>query len=190
MAGGASNLLAGRPGSTGKVVAPRSAETKKGERAMKMEMSLRNGFGALALGAVLLGGCAAPPPAAAPVAGTDPSTGTITFSGTAVAAGIGFQWGGGVLTYRGANYPFSVSGISVADVGIARVTGSGRVSNLRNLADFNGTFVAATAGATIGGGASAAVLRNQNGVTIDGISTSQGARLTFAAAGVTLTLNR
>jgi hypothetical protein len=33
------------------------------------------------------------------------------------------------------------------------------------------------------------VLRNQNGVTIDGIASSQGARLTLAPSGVNITLS-
>ena len=69
-----------------------------------------------------------------------------TFSGGAAAPGIGFQWGSGVLTYGGVDYPFRVSGISIIDVGLARVTGSGRVSGLRSLSDFNGNYVAVNAG--------------------------------------------
>src|SRR4051812_37148714 len=83
-------------------------------------------IGALALGGTMLTGCAsqpAPPPQ--PVAGT--TTGTITFTGGAVALGIGYQWGSGILTYGGANYPFKVRGLSVIDVGASRVTGTGRV---------------------------------------------------------------
>ena len=80
---------------------------------------------ALALGGTMLTGCAsqpAPPPQS--VAGT--TTGTITFTGGAVALGIGYQWGSGVLTYGGVDYPFKVSGLSVIDVGASRVTGTGR----------------------------------------------------------------
>jgi hypothetical protein len=60
---------------------------------------------------------------------------------------------------------------------------------LRKLSDFNGNYVAATAGVTVAGGGSVTALRNQNGVTIEGISTSQGARLTLAPSGVNITLN-
>jgi hypothetical protein len=101
----------------------------------------------------------------------------------AVAAGIGFQWGSGTLTYRGAQYPFSVRG-----VGVSRISATGTVRNLRNLADFSGNYVSATAGATVAGGAAVSALRNQNGVVIEGISTSQGARLTAAPGGVNITL--
>ena len=56
------------------------------------------------------------------------------------------------------------------------------------MADFSGNYVSATAGATVAGGASASILRNQNGVTIEGISTSQGLRLTLAPGGLNITL--
>ena len=61
-----------------------------------------------------------------------------------------------------------------------------QLRNLRNVADFTGNYVSATAGATVAGGAAVSALRNQNGVVIEGISTSQGVRLTAAPGGSTL----
>ncbi len=127
-------------------------------------------------------------PASPPGMQQDATTGTITFTGGAVALGVGFQWGNGVLTYHGQQYPFRVQGLSAIDVGAARVSATGTVTNLRNLADFNGNYVSASAGATLAGGAGAAALRNQNGVNIVGISTTQGVRLTLAPSGVNITL--
>ncbi len=115
--------------------------------------------------------------------------GTVTFSGGAVAIGIGFQWGNGTLTYQGRQYPFKVDGLSVVDVGVTRMTGTGTVRNLRNVADFSGNYVSLSAGATLAGGGSVTTLRNQNGVVIDGITTSQGVRLTLAPGGVNVTLS-
>ena len=160
---------------------------------MSRPKSLRKpAFGMAMLAAAAMAACAqqqaaAPMPAA--MAEQGPTEGTVTFTGGAVALGVGFQWGSGVLTYRGMQYPFRVSGLSVVDVGAARVSGSGTVRNLRNIADFSGNYVSASAGATLAGGASASILRNQNGVTIEGISTSQGARLTLAPGGVNITLS-
>ena len=42
-----------------------------------------------------------------------------------VAAGIGFSWGGGTLTYRGKRYPVSVDGLTVGSVGYSKATASG-----------------------------------------------------------------
>ncbi len=145
------------------------------------------------LGAIValasLAGCATPPapPTPQPVAG-DPTEGSVSFSGGAVAAGIGFQWGSGVLTFRGQTYPFRVRGLSVVDVGITRTSAAGRVRNLRRVEDFNGNYVAAAVGATVAGGVGAATMQNQNGVVIENVTTSQGARLTLAPAGVNIQL--
>lgn len=138
----------------------------------------------------LLWGCASQPPAAPPVAAANPgiTEGTVTFTGGAVAAGIGFQWGSGTLTYQGRQYPFKLSGLSVVDVGVTRMTGTGTVRNLRNPADFSGNYISLAAGATVAGGGSVTTLRNQNGVVIDGITTSQGARLTLAPGGVNISV--
>ena len=143
-----------------------------------------------ALGLAALTSCASPPPAPPPSASSGPTEGTITFSGGAVAIGIGFQWGSGTLSYRGQQYPFKMDGLSVVDVGASRVTGSGTVKNLRNIADFSGNYVSIAAGATIAGGGSAIGMRNQNGVVIDGVTTAQGVRLTLAPGGVNITLSR
>ena len=124
----------------------------------------------------------------AAVAENEPS-GTVEFTGGAVALGIGFTWGNGTLTYEGETYPFSVSGLTVADVGASSITASGNVYNLNRLEDFNGNYAEAGAGVTIAGGGSIATMRNQNGVVIDLTSTSQGLRVTLGAGGVDISLD-
>ena len=77
---------------------------------------------------------------------------TLTLSEGSVAAGIGFSWGNGVLTYKGKTYPVRVEGLSVGELGVARATAKGEVSHLAKLADFPGNYAAVGAGATAGGG--------------------------------------
>jgi len=141
------------------------------------------------LGICALASCASPPPPPPATAGLGSTEGTVTFTGGAVAIGVGFQWGNGTLTYQGRQYPFSLSGLSVVDVGVTGITGSGNVHNLRNVADFSGNYVSVAAGVTVAGGGSVASLRNQNGVVIDGVTTTQGVRLTLAPGGVKITLS-
>ena len=104
------------------------------------------------------------------------------------AAGVGYTWGDGVLRYGGRSHHFSVSGVTVADVGYSRVTGRGRVYNLKRLQDFSGTYVAATGEATLVNGIGGQVLRNDKGVKIRVDQTTRGARLQGSADGITLTL--
>ena len=113
---------------------------------------------------------------------------TLQLNQGSVAAGIGFSWGGGTLTYRGKRYPVSVDGLTVGSVGISRATAAGSVYNLKKLEDFNGNYTAAGAGGTLGGGAGVTEMKNQNGVVIGMKSTTQGASLKLAAEGIKLSL--
>jgi len=146
-----------------------------------------------ALVLLTLGSCSstpsAPPPASMAGASGD-TTGTVSIESKSIAIGIGVSWGDGVLVYRGNRYPFSVDGLSVVDLGVSKVTATGTVANLKNLADFNGNFVQAGAGAVVGGGAGAAVLRNQNGVEISLTATAQGIRFALSATGVNVKLKQ
>ena len=113
---------------------------------------------------------------------------TLAFTGGSVAAGIGYSWGSGTLTFQGKEYPFSVEGLSVGSVGASSVTASGDVYNLKTLDDFNGNYTAATAQATVGGGAGATAMQNQKSVVLKIVSTTQGLDFKFAADGVKFTL--
>src|SRR4029434_7907864 len=67
---------------------------------------------------------------------------TIRLSTGSVAIGIGFTWGSGVLTYQGKEYPISIDGLSVAEVGISEASANEPVYNLNKLEYFNCTSTA------------------------------------------------
>jgi hypothetical protein len=113
---------------------------------------------------------------------------TLKLSEGSVAAGIGYSWGKGTLSYQGKTYPVKVQGLSVGEVGVKRADAAGSVYNLKKLDDFDGNYTAAGAGATIAGGADVAAMKNQNGVVIQMKSTTQGASLKLAAEGVKLSV--
>src|SRR5262245_25954296 len=115
-------------------------------------------------------------------------TGRITIESKSVAIGVGVSWGDGVLEYRGNRYPFTVDGLSVLDLGVSRVTATGKVANLKTLQDFNGNYVQAAAGAVVGGGVGVAALKNQNGVEIALDATAQGVRFALAGSGMNVKL--
>src|SRR5436190_22208497 len=115
---------------------------------------------------------------------------TIRINSKAVAAGVGFSWGKGTLTYRGKDYPISVKGLSLGKVGITGVTASGEVHNLKRLQDFDGNFTGVGAGITLAGGRSAVTIRNQNGVRVRVISTTRGADLTVGVGGVDMKIKK
>jgi hypothetical protein len=118
------------------------------------------------------------------------TSGTVTLESKSVAVGVGVSWGDGILEYRGTKYPFTVSGLSVVDVGVSKVSARGEVRNLRKLEDFSGNFTAAGAGATVGGGAGIALLKNQQGVEMTLTATTQGVKFALAGAGVEVKLKK
>ena len=60
-----------------------------------------------------------------------------------VALLIGYTWGSGTLTFDGKSYAVEIDGLSVLAIGVVQAKASAEVFNLKSLADFNGTYVAA-----------------------------------------------
>ena len=150
-------------------------------------MHRRSMFLALAATAALLSAPALAQPRRDPgVSG--PVSGNIVLTAQGAAVGVGYTWGDGTLRYGGRTYRFSVSGVTVADVGYSKVTGRGRVYNLHRLQDFSGTYAAATGEATLVNGVGGQVLKNANGVEIRVDQITRGARLQGSADGIKLTL--
>lgn len=116
--------------------------------------------------------------------------GKVSLESTSVAIGVGVSWGDGVLEYRGKKYTFSVKGLDVLDLGVAKVTARGDVVNLKKLEDFNGNYVLAAAGAGVGGGAGVAALKNQNGVEMALTATGQGVKFSLGQGGVEIKLKQ
>ncbi len=111
-------------------------------------------------------------------------SGTVTIDTKSIALGIGVQWGSGVLTFQGKEYPFKVNGLSVVDIGISGVSAVGDVYHLNKIEDFAGTFTAADAGVAVGGGVGAVAMKNQNKVVMKLTSTQKGLKLKLAAEGM------
>lgn len=115
-------------------------------------------------------------------------SGTVTVESKSVALGVGVSWGDGILTYQGKGHKFSVNGLSVVDLGVAKVSATGEVFNLKKLSDFAGNYVAGEAGAAVGGGAGAVTLKNQHGVVMKLTGVGTGVKFTLAAKGVEVKL--
>jgi len=120
----------------------------------------------------------------------DPRTpsGTVTLKSKSIALGAGVSWGDGVLNFQGKNYPFSVSELSLLDLGASSVTGTGRVYNLNNLADFGGNYVATQATFAVAGGTGELTMTNAKGVVISLSSQESGTQLTAGPSGISVKL--
>jgi hypothetical protein len=118
---------------------------------------------------------------------------TLRLSGGSFAAGIGFSWGSGTLTYNGKNYPVKVNGLSVGKVGITSSSAYGEVFNLKHLQDFNGHYnvgAAGTRGVTLGSGKSGTLMTNPAGVIVRISSTQKGVNVNATGAGVDMQIQR
>lgn len=114
----------------------------------------------------------------------------VRMTGKAVSAGVGYSWGSGVLTYKGKDYPFSVTGLSAGNIGAGSAELSGDVFNLKDLKDFDGNFTSVGAGATVAGGAGAMAMKNQNGVVMHVSGTTKGLAFKLGVDGVKVQLKK
>jgi hypothetical protein len=113
---------------------------------------------------------------------------TFKLQGGSVAAGIGFVWGHGTVSYQGIDHKFGIHGVSVVDVGGAKISASGVVMHMDKLSDFAGTYVAWSAGFTVAAGGSAVYMKNEHGVVIKLLSKTEGLRFNLSGGGVKVAL--
>jgi hypothetical protein len=101
--------------------------------------------------------------------------------------------GDGVLTYKGKDYVFSfqASGL-LRDVqeGVTATELSGEVFNLKNLEDFNGNYKAVEPAEPVGSGGTRTTIKNQNGVVVHVIVTTEGHKITLGPDGMTIQLKK
>ena len=92
--------------------------------------------------------------------------GLVTLKMKSVALGVGATEGGGVLNFQGRDYPFSITGLSLVDIGISSFTGAGKVYDMKSPSDLAGTYGAVQSTFAIAGGATAMSMKNDKGVSI------------------------
>ncbi len=115
-------------------------------------------------------------------------SGTVMLSTTSIAAGIGINWGTGTLTFKGKEYPFTVKGLSVMDLGISKASAEGKVFNLTTLSDFSGKYAAAEVAYAVGKGKAGVTMKNTNGVVLNIRAATKGVQLTLGGKGLSIEL--
>jgi hypothetical protein len=137
------------------------------------------------LGIVLTGLLAA----AGPVTSAYAETGTVRVVFTKGGFIVGVGGGNGVLHFRGHNYPFTVSGMSVGfTIGASTAQFVGQALNLRTASDIQGTYGAIGGSAALAAGAGGVQLQNEKGVVLQLHGPKVGVELSAAVGGVTITL--
>lgn len=116
-------------------------------------------------------------------------SGTLSIEETQFALGIGGELGGGKLSFGSDQHDFKIGGFQVGSVGIEKTSASGSVYYLNDIADFSGTYFAIEGGLTIGGGVGGTWMKNDKGVTIHLVTTSEGVEVQVGTKGVTISMN-
>jgi hypothetical protein len=102
---------------------------------------------------------------------------------------VGGSGGNGTLVFRGRRYALSVGGLDAGFVfGASRAHLSGRVRNIRRASDVAGVYAAAGAGAVIGTGVRAIVLRNEKGAILELSGRQVGLMLNADLSGLAISL--
>jgi len=118
-------------------------------------------------------------------------SGLVSLNFKSAGLGVGGSSGDGVLTFQGKDYPFSISGLSLGEVGASSFQGSGKVYDLKSVADFVGNYGTAQAAFAVRGGQSDVSMRNAKGVTIVVLPNEgkeSGTRLSLGGSGVSIKL--
>jgi hypothetical protein len=116
-------------------------------------------------------------------------TGTVRVVFTKGGFIVGVGGGHGVLNFRGQNYRFTVSGMSVGfTIGASTTQLAGHALNLQSPADIQGTYSVIGAGGALAAGAGGVQLQNQRGVVLQLAGGKVGVELSAAVGGVTIVL--
>jgi hypothetical protein len=127
------------------------------------------------------------------LASTQAPDGTVKITRRTVAPGTGLEWGQGVLTYNGRDYPFSYrAGGSFRDVDTEMTTVelSGQVFNLKTIEDFGGRYHKVEAEGPATGGGSRVTMKNQNGVVVNVFSPVEGRKFDLTREGLDVELKK
>src|SRR5258705_13825192 len=102
---------------------------------------------------------------------------------------VGAGGGSGVLTYRGRDYPFTVSGLSLgvtAGGSVSRL--EGWASGIKQVSDFAGTYSSVGGGGAFVGGVGGVHLANENGVRIALQGLKAGMEFAANLSGINISL--
>lgn len=99
--------------------------------------------------------------------------------------------GTGVLFFRGMQYPFQVGGAGVGGIGLSTINATGEVYNLRELAQFPGTYGQARYGFAIGTASAGDLwMQNEAGVIMHLKAKREGLMLSLGGDAVIIALSR
>lgn len=118
-----------------------------------------------------------------------PPDATADFEQTQFRLIVGGASGKGVLHFKGKDYPFTMSGVSVGGVGYTDEKGTMHVYFLKNIADFPGTYNAAGAGIAVGESVGKSTYSNMKEVVLVTKSKGTGLALNLGLSSISIKLD-
>jgi hypothetical protein len=98
--------------------------------------------------------------------------------------------GGGTLGFGGKSYSFTIGGLGVGGIGISKITATGTVYNLGELAHFPGAYVQGRAGFAIGEASAGKLwLTNSHDVVLELKADREGLALSLGGDAVYIDLD-
>jgi hypothetical protein len=114
-------------------------------------------------------------------------SGTIHFEAYQFMAILEGGWGHGTLAYKDKVYKFKVNGLGAGGWGGQKISGTGNVYYLKDLAEFAGKYSEIRGGVAGGKGVGALYLKNdKTGVAIEVKTHAEGLAMSIGATGVTI----
>ena len=98
------------------------------------------------------------------------------------------QFGHGTLGFNGKVYKFKILGFGAGGVGVHKISVTGHVYNLDNVADFAGVYFEARAGITVAEGMGGLWVKNDKGVALHLKTHAEGIALAIGVDGLKIDL--
>jgi hypothetical protein len=117
---------------------------------------------------------------------TEAPSATIHFEEWQVMAILGGNWGHGTLGYNGKTYKFKLSGMGAGGWGADKLSATGGVYRLKDIADFPGKYSELRGGVVLGKGIGGLYVHNDNGVVIKLKTHAEGVALSIGVQGITI----
>ena len=116
------------------------------------------------------------------------ASGTIHIENWNIQAIATMNVGQGELKFNNRVYKFEIGGVGAGGVGMTKISATGEVHHLKNIADFPGKYFEVKASGTLVVGKEALAMENDKGVVIKLVSDSKGLQLTAGPEGITITM--
>jgi hypothetical protein len=113
-------------------------------------------------------------------------SGSIHFEEWQVMAILGGNWGHGTLGYNGKTYKFKLTGMGAGGYGVDKLSATGEVYRLKDIADFPGKYSELRGGIVAGKGIGGLYIHNDNGVVIKLKTHAEGVALSIGVQGITI----